>query len=411
MNLYEYEGEKLFADKGIPVADAVVVENLRQARQAAKKFPSAVVKAQTFLGKRKKTQAVVLAEGEEEIVQAVKSLLGKTLRGEKITKALVGERLPVEGEFFISIAYDTRERAPILLASPRGGIDVEELSKKHPRSIARLVINPVEGPGKKELKKVLGRHFPKKVLGQVVDVAGKLWDVFSSYDARLVEINPLILTRKGKLVAADAKVILDDFAFFRHPEVGLTRKDLIGRVAKTEAEVEARAIDEGDYRGTAGSVYFDLPGDIAIIASGGGGSLVSMDALLSYAGRPANYTEYSGNPPREKVEKLTKIALAKPGLSGCWVVGGTANFTDIYETLSGFVAGLRKVKPKPHYPIVIRREGPRTKEAFGMLKKVAQKEGFDIHVFDNKTTVNEAAKMMVRLANAYKEMARNQIIF
>lgn len=403
MNLYEYEGEKLFEEKGIPVPERQIVTKLSETRSLPKNLFPAVVKAQTFLGKRKKAKAVVPADTREEAQAAARKLLGETLRGEKITHVLIGKRLPIDKEFFVSVTYDTRARAPILLASPRGGIDVEELIKKHPKEIVRLVVDPTRGPDKKKLSEAFKKHFPERVLPQLVDIAKKLWQVFSDYDAKLVEINPLILTKEGGLVAADAKVILDEFAIFRHPELGFTRKDIVGRVAKTEAEIAARQIDEGDHHGTAGSVYFDLPGDIAIIASGGGGSLVCMDALLAYGGKAANYTEYSGNPPAEKVEKLTRIALSKPGLSGCWVVGGTANFTDIYETLSGFLAGLRRTKPKPRYPIVIRREGPRTKEAFEMLKRAAEKEGYDIHLFDNKTTVNEAAKVMVRLAKEYRK--------
>jgi succinyl-CoA synthetase beta subunit len=145
-----------------------------------------------------------------------------------------------------------------------------------------------------------------------------------------------------------------------------------------------------------------LDGDIAVIAAGGGGSVVNMDALIASNGKPANYTEHSGNPPREKLQKLTKIVLAKPDLKGCWFVGGTANFTDIYETLMGFVEGLREVKPKPNYPIVIRRGGPRDKEAFAALKEIGEKEGFDFHIYGRETPMTATAKIMVELAYGKK---------
>src|SRR5690606_16219520 len=114
-------------------------------------------------------------------------------------------------------------------------------------------------------------------------------------------------------------------------------------------------------------------------------------------GRPANYTEYSGNPPREVVAELTKRVLSRNGLKGCWVVGGTANFTDIFETLSGFIDGLRSIKPKPTYPIVIRRDGPRQEEAWAMLKKIGEKEGYDFHLFGRETDMAESARIMARL--------------
>ena len=110
-----------------------------------------------------------------------------------------------------------------------------------------------------------------------------------------------------------------------------------------------------------------------------------MDALIALGGKPANYTEHSGNPPKEKLEKLSKIVLSKKGLSGAWFVGATANFTDIYETITGFVTALSSIKPKPLYPIVIRRGGPRYEEAFEMLREVTKKAGFDSHIFASQT--------------------------
>lgn len=242
------------------------------------------------------------------------------------------------------------------------------------------------------LKGYQGENIPE----EFKDTAVKLWEVFTKYDCELAEINPLVITKNGQVMALDAKVILDDDADFRR-EMKFPERNLFGR-APTEAEVEARKIDEGDHRGTAGSVYWDLDGDIAVLAAGGGGSVVNMDALIACGGKPANYTEHSGNPPREKLKRLTKIMLKKLGLKGLWIVGGTANFTDIFETLSGVVEGLREVSPKPTYPIVIRRGGPRDEEAFIMLREVAEKEGFDLYIYGRETPMTSTAKIMVDLA-------------
>ncbi|MBI2003025.1 MAG: hypothetical protein HYS76_00360, partial [Candidatus Wildermuthbacteria bacterium] len=177
------------------------------------------------------------------------------------------------------------------------------------------------------------------------------------------EINPVFQLEDGRCLAGDAKVILDD------------------------------ALARPGYR-----PFVDLQGDIAVLASGGGASLVNIDALMHFGGRPANYVEYSGNPPASVVDELTMRVLSKPGLKGCWVVGGTANFTDIYETMLGFVQGLRKVRPKPSFPIVIRRDGPRQQEAFLMLKEVGEKEGYDFHVFGPETSMSESARIVVELS-------------
>ena len=229
-----------------------------------------------------------------------------------------------------------------------------------------------------------------------------MWRVFQKHDARLVEINPLIETEDEEFFAADAKIILDDDADFRQTDTNFPPRDVLGK-KPTKSELAAKEIDANDHRGSAGSTYIELDGNIAVIAAGGGGSLVNMDALMALGGKPANYTEHSGNPPREKLEKLSKIILSKKGLSGVWFVGATANFTDIYETLSGFVAALRSIKPKPKYPIVIRRGGPRYKEAFKMLEEVKKKEGFDFHIFGPETPMTSTARTIVDLANKFRK--------
>ena len=127
-----------------------------------------------------------------------------------------------------------------------------------------------------------------------------------------------------------------------------------------------------------------------------------MDALLAFGAKPANYTEYSGNPPREKVEALTKITLGREGLCGCLVAGAYANFTDIYETLKGFCDGLLQIRRKPVYPIVVRRGGPRQEEAYEMLEKFAKKEGFDFHLFGPDTPISVACKKMAELSEKFK---------
>ena len=187
----------------------------------------------------------------------------------------------------------------------------------------------------------------------------------------------------------------------RHKDLKVIPKGAASAVP-TKRELAAKKIDAEDYRGSSGSTFIELPGDIAILASGGGASLLVMDSLALAGGEAANYTEYSGNPPREKVEALTRVALDKEGLSGCLVSGAVANFTDIYETLGGFLDGLKKIEPKPVYPIVIRRGGPKQKEAYRMLEKAAKKEGFNIHLFGPETPISVASQKMVELSKEFK---------
>jgi succinyl-CoA synthetase beta subunit len=189
----------------------------------------------------------------------------------------------------------------------------------------------------------------------------KLWTLFQTEKLVLVEVNPLFVLDTGEVVAGDAKVVRDE---------------------ALEPPQEKSIIPLG--------------GNIAVIASGGGASMLNIDILMRAGGKPANYVEYSGNPPASLVEELTKRVLAAPGIGGVWVVGGTANFTDLFETLSGFVAGLRTIDPKPLYPIVIRRDGPRQVEAKEMLEKVAKEEGFNLFVFGPETSMARSAEVLLQ---------------
>lgn len=400
MNLYEYEGKDLLRKEGIPVPHGKIISSLSEISEIE---PPIVVKAQVLSGKRGKSGLIVPCKSREELQSAVKNLLGREIAGQKIKTVLIEQYIiDKAGEYYLSITYDTQTRSPIILVSKKGGVDVEELATD-PGTIKTLPINPFLGFHPWMARQILaeagfsGIHFlslTKILIG--------LWNVFTKYDARLVEINPLIETEGEDFYAADAKVILDDEADFHRTNFELPARNPLG-IAPSEAESLAKEIDKNDHRGSAGSAYIELDGDIAIIAAGGGGSMVNMDALIALGGKPANYTEHSGNPPAEKLEKLTKIVLSKEGLNGCWFVGATANFTDIYETLAGFVDGLRSIKPKPAYPIVVRRGGPRFEEAFEMLKEVGKKEGFDFHIFGPETPMTSTAKIVVDLVNNYKK--------
>ncbi|MEK7617073.1 MAG: ATP citrate lyase citrate-binding domain-containing protein [Patescibacteria group bacterium] len=398
MLLYEFEGKKLFKSCGILVPKSQLLESQSQKSQRVIIKPPLVLKAQVLSGNRAEGGGIVVVKGKGGSVKGeVEKLFKQTVNGEKVEKILVEEVVDIDKEYYLSFSYSTETRGPVMTFG-EGGTGTEEKETK---------TEPVD------MLDPLGANLIN-LPGYLVETVKKLWEVFIKYDCELAEINPLAVgkgspstlqlspDRSGQnYLALDAKIILDDDATFRRREnpdligVEFPERNLFGR-PPTEAEIEARKIDQGDHRGTAGSVYWDLDGDIAVIAAGGGGSIVNMDALIAYGGKPANYTEHSGNPPREKLEKLTKIVLSKPGLKGCWFVGGTANFTDIYETLMGFVEALREIKPK--YPIVIRRGGPNDKKAFEELKVIGKKEGFDFHIFGRETPMTSTAKVMVDLA-------------
>jgi len=376
MLLYEFEGKELFKKSGINIPESQLISG--SVNQLISIKAPLILKAQVLSGKRADAGGIIKVDRQQAVGDNIKKLFNTIVNGEKVENILVEEIVEVEKEYYLSFSYSTEIRGPVLTFGEGGsGVENKDTTKTYPIDI---------------LKGYSGEN----VSEEFKDIAQKLWEVFTKYDCELAEINPLVVDRQGKVWALDSKVILDDDADFRREEK-FPERNLFGR-ASTEREIEARKIDEGDHRGTAGSVYWDLDGDIAVLAAGGGGSIVNMDALLAFGGKPANYTEHSGNPPREKLKKLTKIILSKPGLKGCWFVGGTANFTDIYETLMGFVEGLREIEPKPGFPIVIRRGGPNDKKAFEELKVIGRNEGFDFHIYGRETPMTSTAKIMVDLA-------------
>ncbi len=400
MKLYEYEGKQLFKAAGIPVPDG---QTVGAAGELGELPGPVVVKAQALSGKRGKAGLVSLCRDKSEVEAALKKVLGTEHNGEKIGKALVEQALQIKEEHYACITYDTLTRGPTLIFCAQGGMDIEEVKAASPDKVLTQPIDLTLG-----LQPWMARQTLQKAgvtgmkLLKVAEILARMWTCFVKYDCRTVEINPLVETEEGDLFACDAKVVLDEDALYRHPELEFPPRSP-GR-KQTEKELQSKDIDKNDHRGSVGSTYIDLPGDLGILASGGGASIVIMDALLEAGGKPANFTEYSGNPPGEKVEKLTKIVLAKPGLNGCWVVGGTANFTDIYVTLvDGFLKGLRQIKPKPDYPIVIRRGGPRDEEAFKALREAAAKEGWDFHIYGRDTSMTSTAKILVDLVAAYKK--------
>lgn len=380
MKLYEFEGKSLFSKHGIQVPNGVVV----RAGDDHTPEPNVIVKAQVLCGGRGKAGGILMANSREEAKTHIQTLRNSAIKGEKPSCVLVEEQLDIESEYYLSIAYDTRHRAPVVIASKHGGIHIED------QEVQVTPIDLTEEFTKEKAQSILNNaNFDDAE--EVSTVLTNLFECFVKNDARIAEINPLIKTKDGQLIAADAKVVLDPDALSRQshdfPPRTAGGRDL------TEYEKAAKEIDEHDHRGTAGRSFYDLDGDIAILASGGGASLTCVDALMGYGGVPANYVEYSGNPPREKVKALTKVTLSKPNLKGCWVVGGTANFTDIYETLGGFMDALDEIQPT--YPIVIRRAGPRDKEAFEMIKKRAEEKGYDITLFSNDMPMTLTAQTIL----------------
>lgn len=384
MNLYEWEGKELFAKHGLVIPRGVVV---RPGDDVGKKYEElgiteVVVKAQILSGKRGKNNGIKFCSSVEEVVAACAELLANQIKGMQVTAVLIEEKLTIAEEHYCSIVYDTNSKQPTLIYSSQGGMDIEEVAEE------KIIRIPLD---------IRTDTLPEAQANW--DFAQKLYAVFKTEDARVVEINPLIKTAEGNWVAADAKIALDDDAFYRHKEWEvLEPRTMLGR-APTEREILVKKIDEGEnyYRGTAGK-YIEMDGDIGLILNGGGASIANMDALLAVGLKPANYTEYSGNPPREKVYALAKIVLSKPGLKGLWMCGVVANFTNMKDTFMGIIDALDEIKPT--YPIVVRRDGPESAEAMQLMRECGERNNLNIKLFTKAMPMGDTAQI---LADMIKE--------
>lgn len=376
MNLYEFEGKNIFEKYGITTPRGVVLRREDDAAAAYTTFgvQDVVIKAQVLSGKRGKGGGIRFASSADEAQKACQEIFAMNLRGQYVAAIRIEEKLAIAEEHYLSITYDTTKRQPVFIYSTEGGMDIEDV------------------PEQKIQKEVLDIRNMKRESD--IPFAQNLWDCFLKEDARIVEVNPLVKTVDGQWIAADAKIALDDDAFYRHEDwKNLEPRTMMGRLP-TAREVDAKKIDEGEayYRGTAGK-YIEMDGDIALILNGGGASIANMDAIIRLGLKPANYTEYSGNPPREKVQALAKVVLSKPGIRALWMCGVVANFTNVKETFLGIIDVLDELKPT--YPIVVRRDGPESAEAIQLMQECAKRNSLNLKIFNKNMSMTQSVEVLV----------------
>ncbi|QKQ98940.1 hypothetical protein GKQ38_05510 [Candidatus Nanohaloarchaea archaeon] len=372
MKLYEHEAKDILKEHGLDIPERGLSEEEREY----------VVKAQVFANNRREKGGIKFAKNRKEAEAEKQEMIGGRLDTQEVKNVLVEEQLDFTEEYYVSFIYDTDTRKPAMIFSGEGGTGIED------REASKL---PLEDGSQFRFRQFLKEQgFEGKEVVKLGITLQKLFQTFLDEDARLLEVNPLAKTEEGYVVL-DAMMDLDDDAKYRHDRNLPERSDL-GR-EKTERELRAEKIDEDDHRGVAGK-YTELDGDIGMMLAGGGASLTNMDALIEYGGEPANYTEYGGNPPTEKVYRLSKVIMSKE-LNGLWHVGGTANNTDILRTMKGFVQALEE--EQPDYPIVVRRDGPHADEAFELLREKKEELDLNMKLYRNDTPMTKTAEVLMEM--------------
>lgn len=375
MRLYEHESKSLLQKHGISVPKGVLLSGVSPAP-----FVPCVIKAQVLFGKRADFGGIRICQDKKQADAAISEVLGFSLRGEQVKSVLVEEFVDMQKQYYAGFLFDTETRSPVLLFSAKGGTGVEEQ-----KNVQKLPISSLIGLGESDAKTFLKEH------SALASLLVSLWKVFVVEDCKMLEINPIAKTPSG-FVCLDAHIELDDFASGRHKEWKYGERPAnLGRPL-TERERLVKAANDKDYHGTV--KYIELDGDIAFLAAGGGGSITCMDALIDAGGKPANYTEFSGDPSDEKMYVLTKQAITKPGVKGCWIVGAIANFSRVDTMMSGIVRALEEVKPE--FPIVVRRSGPYEKEGMRILRDAAEKNGWNVDVYGEETPLTSTAKIIVQ---------------
>ncbi|CAB4580061.1 unannotated protein [freshwater metagenome] len=349
MDLFEYQARDLFEAHQIPVLAGAVATTPDQAHAAAAKIGGkVVVKAQVKVGGRGKAGGVKLAENADDAKEKAAAILGMDIKGHTVHKVMIAQAAPIDSEYYLAILLDRANRNFLVMASVAGGMEIEEVAHKTPEKLAKVGINPNIGIDKaKALEIAKGGQFPADVLDQVADVLVKLWQAFIKEDATLMEINPLVKTSNGKVIALDGKVTLDDNSTFRHPE----HEKLVDHASTNPLEKLAKEKDLN---------YVKLEGQVGIIGNGAGLVMSTLD-VVAYAGekygvKPANFLDIGGGASAEVMANGLSIILGDSDVKSVFVnvFGG---ITACDAVANGIVQALDMLGSKATKPIVVRLDG------------------------------------------------------
>ena len=349
MDLFEYQARDLFESHQIPVLAGAVATTPDQAYSAAAKIGGkVVVKAQVKVGGRGKAGGVKLAENADDAKSKAAAILGMDIKGHTVSKVMIAQAAPIDSEYYLAILLDRANRNFLVMASVAGGMEIEEVAHKTPEKLAKVGINPNVGIDKaKAIEIVKGGQFPSDVIDQVADVLVKLWQAFVKEDATLMEINPLVKTSAGKVIALDGKVTLDDNSGFRHPD----HEVLVDHQATNPLEKLAKEKDLN---------YVKLDGQVGIIGNGAGLVMSTLD-VVAYAGekygvKPANFLDIGGGASAEIMANGLSIILGDADVRSVFVnvFGG---ITACDAVADGIVQALAMLGAKATKPIVVRLDG------------------------------------------------------
>jgi succinyl-CoA synthetase beta subunit len=376
MKLFEYEAKSILTKYGISTPQGGLAINANQAHEVAAKLkPPFALKAQVLVAGRGKAGGILFVDSIADVEEATEKLLTMQIKGVQVRSVWIEERINIKKELYFGITTDRFNQSYFAIASAVGGMEIEEIATQAPEKIIKFLINPQHGFHSfhaRQMARKMG--YTANQLSELGRIFESLYRVGMDYDAELIEMNPIVETTDGKFVAADARMIIDDSALFRHPEY--KQRLLEGQGELTQQEIEAMKND---------LVYVKLDGDIGVIGNGAGLVMATLDTIQYYKGKPANFLDVGGGAPAEKIAAALKIVLSDPRVKVLFIniLGG---ITRCDEVARGILEA--KAKTGVTKPMVIRLVGTNEEEG----KKILIEAG--IHVLES---MEEAAQQVVEI--------------
>lgn len=376
MKVHEYQAKEMFAAYGLPVDRSIVCRSVEDAVKAYEQLDTqkVIVKAQVHTGGRGKAGGVKLANGEAELRRHAADILGMDIKGFTVDRVLVGQAVNIDKEYYVSYVIDRSSKAAILMLSREGGMDIEEVARTTPEKIHKFVIDPSIGVPDYLAREAAFTLFDDIALvRKAAPIFQKLYRLFVANDASLAEINPLVLTKEGEIMAIDAKMTFDDNALYRHPKTA----------ALNEPTDEEKKEQNAKSKGFS---YVHLGGDIGCMVNGAGLAMATMDMIKLYGGNPANFLDIGGSSNPTKVIEAMKLLLGDKNVKVVLIniFGGITRCDDVAK---GLLEAFQQIKTE--VPIVIRLTGTNEKEGRALL------QGTHFHVAE---TMGEATQKAVALS-------------
>ncbi len=375
MKLHEYQSKRIFAQYGVPIPNGEVATTPAEAKAIAEKLGGrVVVKSQVLVGGRGKAGGVKLAGNPADAETVAQKILGMDIKGLTVEKVLVDEAADIKQEIYLGIVIDRAVHKPVFIASSEGGVEIEIVAKENPDAIIRLPVDPLLGMQDFQARNLaFNLGLRGKLINQFVKIAKGLYRAFVDSDASLAEINPLVVTGAGKLLAVDGKMLLDDNALYRHPDLESMRD----RQEEDKSERSARE---------AGLSFVKLDGEIGCMVNGAGLAMATMDIVKYYGAEPANFLDIGGGAKAEKVAAALRIILADPKVKAVLfnIFGG---ITRCDEVANGILEALQEIQTD--IPMVARLVGTNEEEGRAILQAAN---------FPSATSLGEAAQKAVAMA-------------